>query len=362
MSFTAEDHAFMAHALQLAAKGLWTTSPNPRVGCVIVRDGEIVGEGWHERAGEPHAEVHALRAAGDKARGATAYVTLEPCSHFGRTPPCSDALIRAGIARVVAAMQDPNPRVAGSGLARIAEAGFETACGLLSDQARELNRGFIKRMEHGLRWVLLKLAASLDGRTALANGESKWITGPDARHDVQHWRARACAILTGVGTVLADDPQMNVRELDTPRQPLRVIADSALATPPHARILQGGGTLIACANAEGGKADALRAAGAELLPCPGADGRVDLTALLAELGKRGINELMVEAGATLAGAMLRTGAVDEILLYVAPALMGSDARGLLDLGGLTSMEDVPRYRWHEVRRVGGDLRLTLRPQ
>ncbi len=362
MPFGADDHAHMARALQLAAHGLWSTTPNPRVGCVIVQGGKIVGEGWHARAGEAHAEVHALQAAGELARGATAYVTLEPCSHFGRTPPCSDALIRAGIARVVAAIQDPNPRVAGAGLARLAEQGIATACGLLAEQARELNRGFVKRMEYGLPWTQLKLAASLDGRTALANGQSKWITGALARQDVQRQRARACAILTGVGSVLADNPQMNVRELATPRQPLRIIADSALATPAGARILQGGATLIACADSNSPNAAALRAAGAELLPCPGADGRVDLPALLAELGRRGINELMVEAGPTLAGALLATGAVDEILLYMAPALMGRDARGLIDLTGLARMADVPRYRWHDIRRVGDDLRLTLRPQ
>ncbi|MCL2656593.1 MAG: bifunctional diaminohydroxyphosphoribosylaminopyrimidine deaminase/5-amino-6-(5-phosphoribosylamino)uracil reductase RibD [Betaproteobacteria bacterium] len=402
MNFSAADHAHMARALQLAAHGLYTTTPNPRVGCVIVREERIVGEGWHARAGEPHAEVHALRMAGESARGATAYVTLEPCSHFGRTPPCTEALIQAGVARVVAAMQDPNPRVAGSGLARLAAQGIDTACGLLEQEARELNRGFIQRMLTGRPWVQLKLAASVDGRTALANGESKWITGPDARRDVQRWRARSCAILTGSGTVLADDPQLNVREIETSRQPLRVIADSKLSTPPGARILQGGQALIACADAFGPRAEALRNAGAELFACPNANGQVshpnqevgvsspqigsahgaddnacfadpvmndgacaqpvvNLPALLTELGRRGVNELMVEAGAKLAGAMLATGCVNEILLYLAPALMGNDARGLIALSGLESMADVPRFAWHEVHRVGTDLRLILRP-
>lgn len=252
MSFSAVDHGMMARALQLAELGLWTTSPNPRVGCVLVQAGEIVGEGWHEKAGEPHAEVHALRAAGDKAHRATAYVTLEPCSHTGRTPPCAEALIAAGVLRVVAAMTDPNPLVAGKGLAMLRAAGIETASGLLENEARELNIGFVSRMTRGRPWLRLKAAASLDGKTALNNGVSQWITGPEARRDGQRWRARACAILTGIGTVRDDDPQLNVRNLETPRQPLRVVVDSRLETPLTARILQGGPVLIAGAieNAE----------------------------------------------------------------------------------------------------------------
>jgi diaminohydroxyphosphoribosylaminopyrimidine deaminase/5-amino-6-(5-phosphoribosylamino)uracil reductase len=252
MNFSAVDHGMMARALQLAALGLWTTSPNPRVGCVLVQAGEIVGEGWHEKAGEPHAEVHALRAAGHKAHGATAYVTLEPCSHTGRTPPCAEALIAAGVSRVVAAMTDPNPLVAGKGLAMLRAAGIETASGLLENEARELNIGFVSRMTRGRPWLRLKAAASLDGKTALNNGVSQWITGPEARRDGQRWRARACAILTGIGTVRDDDPQLNVRDFETPRQPLRVVVDSRLETPLTARILQGGPVLIAGAieNAE----------------------------------------------------------------------------------------------------------------
>ncbi len=362
MSFTADDHALMAHALRLASNGLWTTSPNPRVGCVIARDGQIIGEGWTQPAGQDHAEIQALKDAarrGNDVRGATAYVTLEPCSHHGRTPPCAEALIAAALGRVVSAIGDPNPLVAGRGLSMLREAGINTASGLLESAAHEMNIGFFTRMRLQRPWVRLKLAASLDGRTALANGESKWITGAEARRDVHLWRARACAILTGVGTVLADNPQLNVRELDTPRQPLRVIADSHLATPPDARILEGG-ALISCVNTAGPRADALRAAGAELVACPGRDDRIDLSALLAELARRGTNELMVEAGAMLAGAVLKTGVVDEIVLYVAPALMGADARGLLGLYGLTAMDEVPRLGWHDVRRIGTDLRLTLR--
>ena len=251
----------MAHALELARRGLYTTTPNPRVGCVLVTDGEVVGEGWHERAGEPHAEVVALRAAATKANGAIAYVTLEPCAHHGRTPPCCEALIKAGVARVVAAMQDPNPLVAGKGLAALRAAGIRVDSGLLEDEARELNIGFVSRMTRGTPWVRLKVAASLDGRTALANGQSQWITGPDARRDGHAWRARACAVLTGIGTVRDDDPQLTVREVATSRQPLRVVIDSRLETPPAARVLAGGGALVACAVEDKARAAALRARG-----------------------------------------------------------------------------------------------------
>ncbi len=359
-SFSAEDHEHMARALRLARRGLYTTTPNPRVGCVIVRDGRIVGEGWHERAGEPHAEVHALRAAGEAASGATVYVTLEPCSHHGRTPPCAHALIDAGVARVVAAMRDPNPQVAGRGMELLTLAGIRAEVGLLETEARELNLGFIARMTRGRPWVRLKTAASLDGKTALANGQSQWITGEAARRDVQRWRARACALLTGVGTVLADDPRMNVREVSTPRQPMKVIADSRLATPPAARILEGG-ALIACARAEAGRRAALEAAGAEVLELPGPHGRVDLAALLAELARRGVNELHVEAGARLNGALLAGGWVDEWLAYFAPVALGHQARGLFDLPVLTDMAARLDFQLLDVHRLGRDLRLTLRP-
>lgn len=360
MVFSAADHFHMARALALAERGLYTTTPNPRVGCVIVKDGAVVGEGWHEKTGGPHAEVHALRAAGERARGAVAYVTLEPCSHHGRTPPCANALIDAGVARVIAAMRDPNPQVAGRGLELLTLAGVAVQTGLLENEARELNIGFISRMTRGRPWVRLKTAASLDGKTALLNGASKWITGPAARADVQRWRARACVILTGCGTVLADDPQMNVREVETPRQPLKVIVDSGLATPPIARILHGG-AFIACAEADPAKRAALEAAGAQILELPGADGRVDLAALLREFGRQGINEVHVEAGATLNGALLAAGLVDEWVAYIAPVAIGHSARGLFDMPALTDMAQRRHFSLLDTAMLGGDLRLRLRP-
>jgi len=351
----------MARALQLAARGLTTTAPNPRVGCVVVRDGQIVGEGWHERAGEPHAEVLALRQAVELARGATAYVTLEPCSHHGRTPPCTDALIASGVARVVVAMCDPNPKVSGSGLAQLQAQGIEVAAGLMEAQARDLNPGFISRMEHQRPWVRTKIAASLDGRTALENGVSQWITGDAARRDVQRWRARSCAVLTGVGTVLADDPKLNVRETDIGRQPLRVIVDSHLRTPPSAAIVQGGGVLVVCCDDSLPQAAALRAAGAEVLALPGDGGMVNLPGLLTELARREINELHVEAGATLNGALLRLGLVDELLLYFAPTLLGSSARGMFNFPALTAMAQRTELDILSLDRVGQDIRIRARP-
>jgi diaminohydroxyphosphoribosylaminopyrimidine deaminase/5-amino-6-(5-phosphoribosylamino)uracil reductase len=361
--FSSLDHVHMARALRLAERGLFTTTPNPRVGCVLAQGDRIVGEGWHVRAGEPHAEVHALRMAGELARGATAYVTLEPCSHHGRTPPCANALIDAGVGRVVAAMRDPNPQVAGGGLHLLTLAGVAAQVGLLEAQARELNPGFISRMERGRPWVRVKSAASLDGRTALANGVSQWITGDAARTDVQRWRARACAVLTGVGTILADNPRMNVRGIATPRQPLRVIVDSHLRTPVHSAILAGGKVLIACL------ADALAArgplerAGAEVIGLPGdGEGRVDLRALLEALARRGINEVHVEAGARLHGALLRDGLVDEWVAYQAPLVFGDGARGLFGLPELTDMSQRYAFRLMDQRQVGQDQRLILRPQ
>ena len=360
MSFSAVDHGMMARALQLAERGLWTTSPNPRVGCVLVRDGEIVGEGWHEKAGEPHAEIHALRAAGDRARGATAYVTLEPCSHHGRTPPCAEALIAAGVSRVVAAMTDPNPLVAGQGLAMLRAAGIETASGLLESEARELNIGFVSRMTRGRPWLRLKAAASLDGKTALNNGISQWITGPDARRDGQRWRARACAIMTGIGTVRDDDPQLNVRDVETPRQPLRVVVDSRLETPLSARILQGAPVLIAGAVDNAEKMALLRSTGAEVLILPNAAGKVELKDLLEELARRGINEVHAEAGFKLNGSLLREGLVDELLLYLAPCLIGHDASGLFNLPALTSLDDKRLLQIRDLRQIGEDIRLIAR--
>jgi diaminohydroxyphosphoribosylaminopyrimidine deaminase/5-amino-6-(5-phosphoribosylamino)uracil reductase len=356
--FSAADHAHMARALQLAARGLNTTTPNPRVGCVIVKDDRVVGEGWHERAGTPHAEIHALQAGGKAARGATVYVTLEPCSHHGRTPPCAEALINAGVGRVVAAMRDPNPLVAGGGIDMLTLAGVAAEVGLMEAEARVLNPGFISRMTRQRPWVRLKTASTLDGKTALANGASQWITGEAARADVQKLRARACAILTGSGTVLADNPRMNVRDFDIGRQPLRVIVDSALRTPASAAILP---ALVACHHAAPESRAALEASGAEVIALPGADGQVDLAALLTLLAQRGVNELHVEAGARLSGALLAAGLVDEWVAYVAPMAVGDDARGLFAQPQLATLADAARFRLADVRQIGGDLRLTLLP-
>lgn len=363
MSFTAADHDYMARALRLAERGLLTTSPNPRVGCVLVKEGRIIGEGWHEKAGEPHAEAHALRNAaanGADATGATAYVTLEPCSHHGRTPPCAEALVAAGIGRVVAAMRDPNPLVAGQGLARVAAAGIETACDLLENEARELNIGFVSRMTRGRPWVRLKAAASLDGKTALNNGKSQWITGPEARQDGHRWRARACAILTGIGTVRDDDPQLSVRGVETWRQPLRVVVDSRLEISPAARLLEGGNVLVAGVAEDPSRINALRARGADVVVLPKVGGKVDLAALMEELGRRGINEVHVEAGYQLNGSLLREGLVDELLLYLAPCLMGHEARGLFGLPELHSLEAKHSLSIRDIRQIGTDIRLLAR--
>lgn len=354
----AADSQWMALALRLAERGLYTTSPNPRVGCVLVKDGKVAGEGWHERAGEPHAEVNALRAAGKRALGATAYVTLEPCSHHGRTPPCADALIAAGVRRVVAAMQDPNPLVAGQGIARLRAAGIEVESGLMETAARELNIGFVARMSRGMPWVRSKIAASVDGHTALNNGASKWITGEAARRDVQQWRARSCAVLTGIGTVLADDPQLNVR-IESGRQPLRVILDSHLRTPPTARIL-GGGALVYTASTDVARRAALQQRGVEVVQLPGANSQVDLSAVLRDLAQRGCNEVLVEAGRTLNGALLQAGLADELVLYLAPQLLGDAARGMAELGELTQLQQRVELHWQDVRQVGGDLRIVAR--
>lgn len=356
----AADSQWMAQALRLAELGLYTTSPNPRVGCVLVRDGKLIGEGWHRRAGEPHAEVHALRAAGESARGATAYVTLEPCSHHGRTPPCADALIAAGVQRVVVATQDPNPLVAGQGIARLRAAGIDVECGLMEAAARELNIGFFSRMTRGTPWVRSKIAASLDGRTALSNGASKWITGESARRDVQHWRARSCAVLTGIGTVLADDPQLNVREPATERQPLRVVVDSGLRISPGARILQDGPILIYTACTDATKQQSLKASGAEVVTLAGADGKVDLPGVMENLGRRGINEVLVEAGHTLNGGLMQAGLVDELVLYFAPQLLGNAARGMADLGEITQLQQRIGLQWNDMRQVGNDLRIVAK--
>ncbi|MGA8863764.1 MAG: bifunctional diaminohydroxyphosphoribosylaminopyrimidine deaminase/5-amino-6-(5-phosphoribosylamino)uracil reductase RibD [Gallionella sp.] len=358
--FTAQDSLWMAEALRLAELGLYGTSPNPRVGCVLVADGQIVGSGWHRRTGEPHAEVLALREAQGKARNATAYVTLEPCSHHGRTPPCADALVAAGVARVVVAVQDPNPLVAGEGIARLRAAGITVDCGLMEAAATELNRGFFARMSRGTPWLRSKIAMSLDGRTALANGASKWITGDAARLDVQHWRARSCAVLTGVGTVQADDARLNVRDVATERQPLRVVLDSRLRMPLAARMLSDGNVLIYAALRDPERAAALENAGATVSVMANENGQIDLRAMLRDLAQRGCNEVLLEAGSSLNGALLRAGMVDELLLYVAPQLLGDCARGMAQLGVLTRLDQRIDLKWQDVRQVGNDLRITVK--
>jgi len=350
----------MARALRLAESGLFTTTPNPRVGCVIVRDGMIVGEGAHERAGEPHAEVYALRQAGDRVRGATAYVSLEPCNHLGRTPPCVETLIDAGLARVVAAMRDPNPLVAGRGLERLRQAGIEVAAGLLEGEAHALNIGFVSRMTRGRPWVRLKAAASLDGKTALRNGLSQWITGAAARRDAHRWRARSCAVLTGIGTVKDDNPRLTVRDVPTTRQPIRVIVDSRLETPLNASILDNGGALVVAAVSDDARIGALNRRGAEVIVLPDSSGKVDLKGLFEELGRRGMNEVLCEAGFKLNGSLVREGCVDELLLYIAPCLLGDDARGIVDLPALASLQERRQLAVQELRQVGNDLRVVAR--
>lgn len=371
---TTADAVFMARALQLAARGLFTTGVNPRVGCVLVKNDQVIGEGWHERAGEGHAEVMALRDAaqrGHDAKNATAYVTLEPCAHHGKTPPCSEALINAGVCRVVAAMEDPNPLVGGKGFSLLQAADIAVAAPLMAAEAESLNVGFVKRMRTGKPWVRLKMAGSLDGRSALANGQSQWITGPEARIDGHRFRARAQAIITGVGTLMADDPVLTVRDVVGPvgqtasqpvplAPPLRVVVDSHLRMPTTARILQGG-CLVATALMDNAKTAALRSAGAEVVHLPDANGRVDLAALLNHLAERGVNEVHVEAGSRLSGVFLKSGLVDELLLYMAPNVLGSDARGWFDDLGLTSLEQKVMLKFQDVRMVGADLRLIVRP-
>ncbi|MEE4126442.1 bifunctional diaminohydroxyphosphoribosylaminopyrimidine deaminase/5-amino-6-(5-phosphoribosylamino)uracil reductase RibD [Pseudomonas viridiflava] len=364
------DVHYMARALELARKGLYSTHPNPRVGCVIVREGQIVGEGWHALAGEPHAEVHALRQAGEQARGATAYVTLEPCSHHGRTPPCADALVNAGVTRVVASMQDPNPEVAGRGLLRLMTAGIAVQCGVLEAEARALNKGFIKRMETGQPYVRVKLAMSLDGRTAMASGESQWITGPEARSAVQRLRAQSSVVLTGADTVLADKARLTVRPdelglnaeltaLAAARAPLRVLIDGRLRVPLDAPFFQAGSALVAtcaAASARGRYHDE----GHEIVAMADSAGHVDLRKLLTELGTRGVNEVLVEAGPRLAGAFTRLGLVDEFQIFMAGKFLGSSARPLLDLP-LAQMSEALELSIVEMRAVGNDWRVIALP-
>jgi diaminohydroxyphosphoribosylaminopyrimidine deaminase / 5-amino-6-(5-phosphoribosylamino)uracil reductase len=363
--FSADDHRYMGRALELAARGLYSTDPNPRVGCVLVRDGAVVGEGWHARAGEPHAEVHALAAAGERARGATTYVTLEPCSHQGRTPPCADALLAAGIARLVYAVGDPDPRVAGAGAARLAAAGVKVETGCLADAAERLNPGFLSRHRRGRPWVRVKLGASLDGRTALANGKSRWLTCDASRADVQRLRARSSAILTGVATVRHDDPRLTVRDPTIEmrgRAPLRVVLDPRLTLRAGARLFaEPGGVLVLTAADDAAQRSALEAAGAEVLRVPSANSARDLGPVLAELARRELNEVLVEAGARLAGAFVQAGLVDEFILYIAPHMLGQDAAPLALLPMLDELGDRWEFRYLDVRQVGDDLRLTLAP-
>jgi diaminohydroxyphosphoribosylaminopyrimidine deaminase / 5-amino-6-(5-phosphoribosylamino)uracil reductase len=358
-SFSAFDHAMMGRALALAEKGLYTTTPNPRVGCVVTKEEKIVGEGWHERAGEPHAEVIALQKAGSEAAGATVYVNLEPCNHHGRTPPCVNILEKAKVKRVVAAMRDPNPQAAQGGEA-LAAAGIRFEHGLMEEAARELNIGFVSRVTRGRPWVRLKVAATLDGRTALGEGsganagKSQWLTGAEARRDGHRWRARACAILTGIGTVRADDPRLTVREIDTPRQPLRVVVDSRLETPRTARILEGEKVVVFA-----GKTGELP--NAEIVTLPNPNQKVDLPRMLEELARRGVNELHVEAGLRLNGSLAREGCVDEYLVYLNPSFLGDGAQGMLDLPAFDSLEQRPRLKILSLERIGEDLRILARP-
>lgn len=348
----------MSQALQLAEKGLYSTSPNPRVGCIIVRDGYVVGSGWHERAGQPHAEINALNAAGAAACSATVYLTLEPCNHHGRTPPCAEALIKAGVAKVIMAMQDPNPLVAGSGCAMLQQAGIEVQTGLMETEAKALNIGFVARMTRNRPWVRIKIAASLDGKTALNSGISQWITGVPARRDGHRLRARSCAVLTGIGTVLADDPQLTVRHVETLRQPLRVVVDSRLEIPVDARMLRGSGELIFTVAANEGKVLALRDAGAHPIVLADENDNVDLAGMMRKLADYEINEVLVEAGAKLNGALIEAGLVDELVIYLAPCLIGDVAQNMLNLPELTGLAEKRALKIQDFRMVGQDIRIT----
>ncbi len=370
---TPNDHFYMARALQLAERGLWSTNPNPRVGCVIVRDGEIVGEGWHQVAGEPHAEIYALQMAKDKAKGATCYVTLEPCCHYGRTPPCTDALIKAGITRVVAATTDPNPVVASKGIDKLELAGIAVETSVLSGQVEKLNAGFFMRMRHGRPYIRCKMAMSLDARTAMASGESRWITSKESRSDVQALRARSSAIMTGAGTVLADDPMLTVRESELPahlfrpakiKQPLRVIVDAHLSTPPTARMLGlPGETVIFTASSSESVKQILEKAGAKVIYLPTRERDIDLPAMCEILARDfEVNELLLETGSTLSGSMLRAGLVDELVIYMAPILMGNKARALFNLPFIENLKQKMRLDIADVRAIGDDWRITAYPK
>ncbi|WP_371128809.1 bifunctional diaminohydroxyphosphoribosylaminopyrimidine deaminase/5-amino-6-(5-phosphoribosylamino)uracil reductase RibD [Nitrosomonas sp. Nm132] len=358
--FSSTDYTFMSQALKLAEKGLYTTSPNPRVGCVIVKNNRVIGSGWHERAGQPHAEINALNSAGVETKNATVYVTLEPCSHYGRTPPCAQALINAGVAKVIIAMLDPNPLVAGSGATMLRQAGIIVQAGLLEEQARMLNIGFISRMIRHRPWVRLKIAASLDGKTALENGESQWITSEAARLDGHRLRATSCAILTGIGTVKKDDPQLTVRYIETSRQPLRVVIDSRLEISVNARLLQDEKILIFSAQRDESRIKSLEEKGADIIIMPGAGGKVDLTQMMVKLTDFEINEVLVESGSTLGGAMVQEGLVDELVIYLAPYVLGDKAQGMLSLPMLTTLSHKRKLEVTDLRVIGEDIRVTAR--
>jgi diaminohydroxyphosphoribosylaminopyrimidine deaminase / 5-amino-6-(5-phosphoribosylamino)uracil reductase len=364
--FNPQDHQYMRRALQLAQQALYITSPNPRVGCVLVKDGFIIGEGQTQKAGSHHAEVmavHDARTKGHDTHGSTAYVTLEPCSHFGRTPPCTELMISAGVIRVIAAMEDPNPLVAGKGLTRLRDVGMEVRCGLFAQEAADLNPGFVSRMLRGMPWVRLKVAASLDGRTALANGASQWITGQAARDDGHHWRARACAVLTGIGTIRADNPQLNVRAVPTPRQPRRVVVDARLELPLEAKILHSSGGNVTVVHAQPDnhpRAQALRDHGVQLLTVAAdANGKNDLQAMLKALAQDGINELHVEAGSKLNGSLIAAGLVDELLLYIAPTLLGP-GEPLAQMPELTELTQANKLTVASTQMLGEDIRVIAR--
>ncbi|MBR7059258.1 MAG: bifunctional diaminohydroxyphosphoribosylaminopyrimidine deaminase/5-amino-6-(5-phosphoribosylamino)uracil reductase RibD [Neisseriaceae bacterium] len=360
-NFSSIDETLMRRALSLAHQGCYSTSPNPKVGCVIAHGEEVVGEGWHKQAGGHHAEIFALEMAKDKAHGATVYVTLEPCAHYGKTPPCADALIRAGVKKVIAAIKDPNPSVCGKGFAMLNAAGIETAYGLLEDEARKINRGFLSRFERNRPFISLKVAQSLDGKIALNNGVSQWITTEDARRDVQDGRAKSCAILTGVGTVLADNPRLNVRDIDTLRQSLRIVVDSNLLTPCNAKICTDGNPTLLVSLPETVIANQYPSQ-VEIIRIPADyNGRVDLNILMRQLAKRGIGEVWCECGATLSGALLQNNLIDELIIYQAPIILGDKAQSVFSLPELTSLSDIDRWQIDDIRKIGDDIRLVLLP-
>jgi diaminohydroxyphosphoribosylaminopyrimidine deaminase/5-amino-6-(5-phosphoribosylamino)uracil reductase len=361
--FTPEDRAFMSRALELTARGRDTATPNPNVGCVIVKDGRVIGEGWHERAGEPHAEARALAASSESPEGATVYVTLEPCAHEGRTPPCADALVAARVGRVVSALEDPNPLVHGRGANRLRDAGIRVDTGLMSAEAEEIHRGFLTRMRLGRPWMRIKAAASLDGRTALANGRSRWITSEEARRDVHALRARSCAMLTGIGTVLADDPELTVRHVRASRQPRRVLIDNRLEVPEEAKILKGEPPIIFTVSQDAAKRKRLEALGAEVFVAhadAGKPGKADLAHVARELAAHGFNEVTVETGSRLNGSLLAAGVIDEIVLYLAPRIIGDSGQGMFALPQLEALDEAMQLKIVDVAAIGPDLRITAR--